>query len=98
LKILITNTFKRAAKKLHKNQVAILKDAIKTISTNPAIGELKVGDLVGVRVYKFHIHHQLILLAYSYKEKLEEITLLSFSSHENFYRKLKVQLESNSIS
>jgi mRNA interferase RelE/StbE len=95
LKILITNTFKRAAKKLHKQQAAILKEVIVKISDNPILGESKVGDLVGVRVYKFRILHQLVLLAYTYKEQPEEITLLAFSTHENFYKNLKIQLESS---
>ncbi len=94
MKILVTNTFKRAAKKLHSNQAIMLKEAISKIASNPAIGEVKIGDLAGVRVYKFHITHQLILLAYLYKEQANEITLLSFSSHENFYKNIKSQLKS----
>lgn len=94
MKILITNTFKRTAKKLHINQAIILKEVISKIASNPAIGEIKVGDLAGVRVHKFHIMHQLILLAYLYKEQVDEITLLTFSSHENFYKNLKSQFKS----
>ena len=89
MKVFITNTFKRAARKLHRNQVVVLEDAIKKIKSNPGIGEFKVGDLAGVRVYKFHILKQLVLLAYIYDEMQREITLLAFSSHENFYDKLK---------
>lgn len=92
MNILITNTFKRAAKKLHNNQAAILKEAINKIASNPTIGEFKLGDLAGIRVHKFHILHQLILLAYKYEEESEKIILLSFSSHENFYKKLKAQI------
>ncbi len=92
MKILVTNTFKRATKKLRGSQAVILKEAISKIVSNPTIGEAKVGDLVGVRVYKFHIMHQLILLAYLYKEQADEITLLAFSPHENFYKNLKSQL------
>ena len=82
-------------KKLYNNQVAVLKEAIDNISSNPNIGELKLGDLAGIRVYKIRMLHQLLLMAYIYKESQNEITLLSFSSHENFYKNLKIQLDSN---
>ena len=87
MKITMTNTFKKSAKKLRRNQISIVEDAIDEISKDPEMGELKKGDLAGVRVYKFYIHKQLVLLAYQYSEK--EIVLLSLSSHENFYRDLK---------
>lgn len=90
--ILLTNTFKRAAKRLHRNQISVLEDAIEAIQNNPTIGELKVGDLAGIRVYKFHVLNQLILLAYLYNQSTNEITLLSFAPHENFYENLKKQI------
>ena len=93
MKVLLTHTFKRAAKKLHSNQRDILKEAIEDIQEKPTNGELKTGDLSNIRVYKFHILHQLILLAYTYDEQNNEITLLSFSSHENFYKNLKNQIK-----
>ncbi|MCL5261101.1 MAG: type II toxin-antitoxin system RelE/ParE family toxin [Gammaproteobacteria bacterium] len=91
MKIFVTNTFLRAAKKLHRNQVTKLEEAIQKIKTNPDIGEAKIGDLAGIKVYKFHMLHQLILLAYLYNEKRNEITLVSFGSHVNFYKNLKKQ-------
>jgi hypothetical protein len=46
-----------------------------------------VGDLKGVRIYKFTMNKQQILLGF---EELEnEIVLLTFGSHENYYRDLK---------
>lgn len=92
MKVLLTNTFKRAAKKLHRKQVPLLEEAIQKIQDDPMIGTLKVGDLSGVYVYKFHIAHQLILLAYTYDEDNEELMLLSFAPHENFYENLKNQI------
>jgi mRNA interferase RelE/StbE len=92
MKILLTNSFKRASKKLHRNQITFLEEAIKTIQIQPLAGELKIGDLAGVRVYKFRIFHQLILLAYTYDEKSDTLNLLSFASHENFYDDLKKQI------
>ena len=73
-------------------QIAVLKEAIEAIRPNPSLGDLKVGDLAGVRVYKSHIQHQLILPAYTYDEQNSQITLLYFASHENFYKTLKKQI------
>lgn len=90
--ILLTNSFKRAAKKLHRNQIPELEEAIDAIQKDPTLGELKVGDLAGVMVYKFRISNQLVLLAYIYNEQKNEITLISLAPHENFYDDLKKQL------
>jgi mRNA-degrading endonuclease RelE of RelBE toxin-antitoxin system len=91
VKTLLTNTFRRASKKLHRNQIAILEEAIRKIGVEPSVGDSKAGDLAGVRVYKFRMLHQQILLAYTYNESRNEVTLLTFSSHENFYDNLKKQ-------
>jgi len=58
-----------------------------SIINDPSIGEVKVGDLTGVLVYNFKTNKNLTLLSYSYDST--EINLLSFGSHENFYRDLK---------
>jgi mRNA-degrading endonuclease RelE of RelBE toxin-antitoxin system len=94
MNILETNIFGKAFKKLHRNQIDKLKKVIEEIKKNPEIGEMKKGDLAGVRVYKFHFHHQLVLLAYTYESDKEgsKITLLDISSHENFYTNLKKQV------
>ena len=64
-----------------------LDDAVLDILNDPSIGEEKAGELAGVFVHKFKINKQLILLSYTYDEN--EINLLTFGSHENFYRDLK---------
>ena len=89
VQILQTNRFFKSVKKLHPKQKSDLDEAVKTIMNDPDIGELKVGDLTGVRVYKFKMMNQLTLLAYTYEDSLMTLTLLAVSSHENFYRKLK---------
>lgn len=90
MKITITGSFKKSAKKINRNQIKTLEDVIDSISKKPQIGELKKGDLAGIRVYKFHMHNQLMLLAYT--ELNDELVLLSLSTHENFYRDLKKKL------
>ena len=81
--------FERTVKKLHANAKRNLDNAVKELMKNPLAGDLKKGDLNGVRVYKFKMVHQLTLLAYIYSETSESLTLLALGSHENFYRDLK---------
>lgn len=92
MNVFITNPFEKITKKLHSNQLADLKKAIKNIRDNPTIGELKVGDLAWIRVYKFHMLNQLTLLAYTYDERKDEITIIFLGPHENFYKDLKKQI------
>ena len=56
------------------------------------IGNLKSGDLGGIRVYKFKMVNQLNLLAYTHEDDVSTLTLLALGSHENFYRDLKQSL------
>ena len=79
--------FKKAYKKLHEQEKIKVNTAIHAIILNPKIGEAKKGDLAGVYVYKFKIHHQEFLLAYEWDPT--ERLLLALGVHENFYRDLK---------
>lgn len=88
MKVLVTPTFQRTVKKLHKKQKSILDEAVREIVKNPATGEEKVGDLEGVRVYKFRMGHLLTLLAYRVVDP-STLKLLMVGPHENFYRDLK---------
>ena len=87
VQVLQTAMFKRAYKRLHPKQKADVDDAVASIVRDPAIGEAKKGDLLGVFVYKFKSSGQLILLAYEYDPATRMLLLLG--SHENFYRDLK---------
>ena len=82
-------SFLKALKRLQTNEKKNLDDAVRAVANDINIGELKKGDLNGVRVYKFHMVKQLALLAYEYDEANDKLTLLAFGSHENFYRDLK---------
>lgn len=90
MQVLQTNHFKKNIKKLHTNQKTDLDTAVKSILANPYIGKEKVGDLAGIRVYKFHMIGQLTLIAYKYVIESESIILLALGTHENFYRDLKI--------
>ncbi len=54
----------------------------------PDAGEAKVGDLVGIQVYKFRMGNLLCLLAYRVLDE-RTLKLLVLGPHKNFYRDLK---------
>ena len=88
MRVLVTPTFERAVKKLHKLQKAALDEAVRAITSQPDAGETKVGDLAGVQVYKFRMGNLLCLLAYRILDE-NTLKLLMVGPHENFYRDLK---------
>lgn len=85
-----TKIFGKQKKKLYPNQLSVLDKAVREIITNPNIGDLKKGDLAGIRVYKFRMVNQEYLLAYLALEN--QLALLTIGTHENFYRDLKKTL------
>lgn len=92
LAIFTTPTFERAVKKLHAKEKNVVDKAVQAIATNPAIGQEKKGDLVGIFVYKFKVNQQEVLLSYqldSDKFSPVSVLLLSIGSHEHFYTELK---------
>jgi mRNA interferase RelE/StbE len=88
MRVLVTPTFERVVKKLHRQQKTALDEAVRTIASQPEVGEAKVGDLAGVQVYKFRMGNLLCLLAYRVLDE-NTIKLLTVGPHENFYRDLK---------
>nr|WP_136252540.1 type II toxin-antitoxin system RelE/ParE family toxin [Ningiella ruwaisensis] len=87
--VLQTQNFKRAVKKLHKNQKSDLDKAVKAIMEDPLLGEQKKGDLSFLRVHKFKMVKQLTLLGYSHENGTVVLELIALGSHENFYRGVK---------
>jgi mRNA-degrading endonuclease RelE of RelBE toxin-antitoxin system len=83
--------FAKQKKKLHKNQIEVLDNAIFQIMNNPEMGQLKVGDLSGIRIHKFRAMKEQILLAYEIADN--NLYLYAFGTHENFYRQLKKYLK-----
>jgi mRNA interferase RelE/StbE len=90
MRLLLTASFVRVIKKLRPQQKIDLDSALKLVRSDPSIGEAKVGDLLGVRVFKFRLFQQPCLLAYRILDE-ESVKLLTFGPHENFYRDLKRQ-------
>ncbi len=88
MRILVTPTFERTVKKLHRQQKIALDEAVHRVANQPEVGENKVGDLAGVQVYKFRMGKLLCLLAYRVLDE-NTLKLLMVGPHENFYRDLK---------
>ncbi len=88
MRVITAPSFARTVKKLHKNQKADLDTAVRTLVDNPLLGDPKVGDLAGVRVFKFRMTGQLCLLAYTQPDE-DTLKLLALGQHENFYRDIK---------
>ena len=88
-RILQTPSFKRTVKKLHKNQKRDLDKAIKILADDPLLGQQKKGDLAFLRVYKFKMAKQQMLLGYSFDDGELVLELMALGSHENFYRDMK---------
>ena len=87
IQVFQTPLFSKIKKKLKKNQIKDLDNAIREIIKNPELGEQKKGDLADVWVYKFRMVDRENLLAYQWDEKTR--TLISLGVHENFYRDIK---------
>lgn len=60
---------------------------------DPLVGEPKVGALRGVRVVKFKVGSQQLLLAYQFDTRRNAIEILDVGPHENFYRELQKYLD-----
>ena len=83
--------FLKKKKRLNKNEIKALDDAVRKIIETPEIGKLKVGDLSGIRVYKFKSLKTPTLLAYEISG--DTLFLYTFGSHENFHRALKKYIQ-----
>lgn len=91
MKLIALPRFTRALKKLHSEEKRVLDEVVRAIAADPQIGEMKKGDLAGVRVYKYRCQAGLLLVAYRVVQNEEMIKLLAVGSHENFYRDLKCE-------
>ena len=89
MRILQSGHFSRSTKKLHRQEKKLLDDAVKALIENPEAGDVKIGDLSGVRVYKYKVNMDMLLLAYKHDKEANTLILLAYGQHENFYRDLK---------
>jgi hypothetical protein len=89
MRISTTPRFDRAIKKISPAEKKTLDSAVKAIISEPFVGDMMKGDLLGVQVYKFRYLRQQMLLAYSVSLDRTQIVLMGYGVHENFYRDLK---------
>jgi hypothetical protein len=81
--------FARTKKKLPPKVQLAIDDAIREIAKDPFIGEAKTGALSGMRVHKFKVGPQQLLMAYRFDAKANAIEAWAVGPHENFYRDLQ---------
>ena len=84
-----SNSFKKSIKKLPQQHKATLDNEVKKLAQNPLMGEQKKDGLDFLRVHKFKLSNQEVLLGYMLEEDELILTLLKFGAHENFYRDIK---------
>ena len=89
MKFLVTPRFTRDIKGLHPAEKTALDEQLRALVGQPEAGDMKKGDLVGVRVVKYKHNTQQWLWLLAYEVADEAIVLLAHGSHENFYRNLK---------
>lgn len=92
--------FARYVKKAGRPLQLAIEDEVQIVTLKPEIGELKVGDLSGIRVHKFRFQQQQYLMAYQIiqgdgRKKLGRLDFYQVGSHENFYERLKTYLRQN---
>lgn len=90
MRVLETPSFRKDVKRLQPNQKQDLDGAVRIILADLMSGELKLGDLTWLRVFKFRMVNQLTLLGYEIRDP-DTIVLHAVGSHENFYRDLKTK-------
>ena len=74
---------------MHSTEKKALDKVVKEIISDPSIGEMKIGDLSGIQVYKYKLNTQQYLVAYQYIDNELLLTFIEHGTHENFYRDLK---------
>jgi len=83
-------TFKRYVIKMYQQEKEALDEAVQQIISDPSIGEMKVGDLAGIQLFKYKHKVQLYSLAHAYLEKELVLALIEQGTPKNFYRELKI--------
>ena len=90
MKIIGSPQFLKKLKKLPKQDRQVIDEQVRLLSEKPTLGEEKIQDLKGVYVHKFKLNRRQTLLSYQWDES--NLYLLTFGSHENYYRGLKKYL------
>jgi hypothetical protein len=91
MRIYQSRSFEKKIKKMSTAEKESLDREIKRIAKDPSVGEEKKGDLKNVFVHKFKIETTQYLLAY--RKAGDDLELVMFGPHENYYRSLKQYLK-----
>ena len=70
-----------------------IDEVVKAIMADPLVGAPKTGALKGVRVEKFKVGPQQLLVAYIFTAKARRLELVDVGPHENFYKGLTQYLD-----
>lgn len=82
------------AKRAFPDKVQLqIDEVVKGIVAEPLAGEQKRGALKAVRVVKFKVGPQQLLVAYTFTAKAQTLEMLDVGPHENFYRGLTEYLD-----
>ncbi|HET8577597.1 MAG TPA: type II toxin-antitoxin system RelE/ParE family toxin [Methylomirabilota bacterium] len=85
--------FGKAKKRLPAAAQLSVDEAVRGIQAEPRSGDPKTGALKGVRVVKFKVNQQQLLLAYQFDARRNIIEVLDVGPHENFYRELQKYMD-----
>lgn len=83
--VFASRVFEKALDKIDEEILALVEDEIEKVVDDPTMGVQKKGDLSYLRVHKFKVDGQEVLLGYSWKEQKLNLYLLNIGPHENFY-------------
>ena len=89
IEVFESGLFSMQLKKLSANDLKVVEDEIDRVIDDPEIGEQKKGDLSYLRVHKYKLKGQLVLLGYAWKDAELQLYLLSVGPHANFYDDMK---------
>jgi len=97
MQICFKRPFAQYVRKARKPLRLAIEDEVEVVCEAPEIGELKVGDLAGIRVHKFRFNRQEYLMAYRSPVRNMPVAFLivyfyQVGVHENFYDELKQYL------
>ncbi|AQV95667.1 hypothetical protein BJN34_17440 [Cupriavidus necator] len=103
MKPIYKKPFVQFVKKAHKPLQLAIEDEVEVVCADPGTGEVKIGDLAGIRVRKFKFNRQEYLIAYRLQGpgrratgadlEMLWIDFYKVGSHENFCDGLKRYLK-----
>jgi len=101
MRVIFKRPFAQFVKKAYKPLQLAIDDAVELICASPEVGEGKVGDLAGIRVYKFRFSRQEYLVAYLLPEQEVPLQFLIIDFYQvglrkNFCAELKQYLRQQS--